>query len=251
MRVARHPAEDPNARFKNMVGDEFSVKDPRTWHGTVLGAMEFAEAAPARLSAAAKRAEATLWRRLRKEHLTVMCESTKDLKTTPGFSQVFYSHTRMNQPVEALRRPTMTAVDNITNLRQRREAIVKQHADAENQQDVEATIATFHRPRYEVNGIPSDGEHAVRELLQGLMTGFPDFHGDITRLRHAEDAVLMEVTITGTHEGEWAGIPPTGRRMEVPVAAIFEFDEDRLLCEKVYLDFAAVLTQIGVPPAVG
>jgi predicted ester cyclase len=60
-----------------------------------------------------------------------------------------------------------------------------------------------------------------------------------------------EGTITGPHDGEWAGIPPTGRRAEVPVAAIFEFDEDRLLCEKAYTDFAAVLTQIGVLPAIG
>ena len=63
----------------------------------------------------------------------------------------------------------MTAVDNITSLRQCREAIVKQHAEAENRRDIEATIATFHRPRYEVNGKPSDGETAVRELLQGFM----------------------------------------------------------------------------------
>ena len=145
----------------------------------------------------------------------------------------------------------MTAVDDITSLRQRREAIVNQHADAENRHDVEATIATFHDPRYEVNGQPSDGTKAVRELLQGLMDGFPDFHVDIGKLRHADDAVFGEGLITGTHDGEWAGIPPTGRRIEVPVAAIFEFDEDRLLCEKVYMDMATVLTQIGVLPGTG
>jgi steroid delta-isomerase-like uncharacterized protein len=145
----------------------------------------------------------------------------------------------------------MTAVDNVMTLRQRREAIVTQHAEAENRRDVEATIATFHRPRYEVNGQPSDGEAAVRELLQGLMNGFPDLHAEIGTMRHADDAVFGEALITGTHDGDWAGIPPTGRRVEVPVAAIFEFDEDRLLCEKVYMDFAAVLTQIGVLPAIG
>ena len=145
----------------------------------------------------------------------------------------------------------MTAVEQVTSLRQRREEIIKQHADAENRHDVEATIATFHRPRYEVNGVPSDGEQAVRELLQGLMSGFPDLHVDIGEFRHADDAVFGETLITGTHDGEWAGIPPTGRRIEVPVAGIFEFDEDRLLCEKVYMDFAAVLTQIGVLRAMG
>jgi steroid delta-isomerase-like uncharacterized protein len=145
----------------------------------------------------------------------------------------------------------MTAVDNITSLRQRREAIVRQHAEAENRHAVEATIATFHCPRYEVNGQPSDGAEAVRELLQGLMDGFPDFHVDMGKLRHTDDAVFGEGVITGTHDGEWVGIPPSGRRVEFPVVAIFEFDDDRLLCEKVYMDFAAVLTQIGVLPAVG
>lgn len=145
----------------------------------------------------------------------------------------------------------MTAVDTITGLRQRREAIVKRHAEAENRHDVEATIATFHRPRYEVNGEASDGTRAVRELLQGLMHGFPDLHVEIGTLQHADDAVFGEALITGTHDGEWAGLPPTGRHVAVPIAAIFEFDEDRLLCEKVYMDFASMLTQIGVLPATG
>jgi steroid delta-isomerase-like uncharacterized protein len=143
----------------------------------------------------------------------------------------------------------MTAVDDITSLRERREAIVNQHADAENRHDVEATIATFHHPRYEVNGEPSDGEEAVRELLQGLMDGFPDMHVELGKMRHADDAVFGEGVITGTHDGEWAGIPPTGRHVEFPLIGIFEFDGDRLLCEKAYFDTATVLTQIGVLPA--
>jgi steroid delta-isomerase-like uncharacterized protein len=144
----------------------------------------------------------------------------------------------------------MTPVDDIASLRERREAIVKQHADTENRHDVEATIATFHCPRYEVNGQPSDGAEAVRELLQGLIDGFPDFHIDMGKMRHADDAIFGEGLITGTHDGDWAGIPPTGHRVEFPVVAIFEFDGDRLLCEKAYLDMATVLTQIGVLPAI-
>ena len=144
----------------------------------------------------------------------------------------------------------MTAVDNITSLRQRREAIVKQHAEAENRHNIEATIATFHHPRYEVNGVSSDGEAPVRELLQGLMHGMSDLHAETVRLRHMDDGVLVEGIITGTHDGEWAGIPPSGNRVNVPLVGIFEFDGDRLLCEKVYLDMVTVLTQMGVLPAI-
>ena len=144
----------------------------------------------------------------------------------------------------------MTPADDMTSLRQRREAIVRQHADAENRHDVEATIDTFHQPRYEFNGHPSDGEQAVRELLHGFMHGISDSHLEIIRLRHMDDGVLVEGVVTGTHDGEWAGIPPTGRRIEVPVVGIFEFDADRLLCEKVHLDMGKVLKQMGVLPAV-
>ena len=144
----------------------------------------------------------------------------------------------------------MTAVDNATSLRECRQAIVMQHIEAENRHDIEATIATFHRPRYEVNGEPSDGEEAVRELQQGLTHGLPDLHAETVRLRHMDDGVLVEGFITGTHDGEWVGIAPSGIRLDFPVVGIFEFDGDRLLCEKVYLDMATVLTQMGVIPAI-
>jgi steroid delta-isomerase-like uncharacterized protein len=145
----------------------------------------------------------------------------------------------------------MTTVDNLTGLRQRREAIVNQHADAENRHDIDATLATFYSPRYEVNGEPSDGADAVRDLLRGLMDALPDLHGAMGTMRHADDAVVIEGRITGTHNGEWAGIPPTGRSISIPSVAIFEFDEDRLLCEKVYFDMAGVLAQMGVLPPMG
>jgi len=48
----------------------------------------------------------------------------------------------------------------------------------------------------------------------------------------------------GTHLGDWAGIKATGRSMDVPVACIFEFDGDRLNCEKVYFDMATLVNQL-------
>ena len=89
---------------------------------------------------------------------------------------------------------------------------------------------------------------AVRDLLQELMTGLPDFQVETEKMHHADDAVIGEARITGTHHGTFNGIPATGRRVEVSMAAIFDFDEDRLLCEKVYYDVATVLVQLGVLP---
>ena len=133
------------------------------------------------------------------------------------------------------------------DLRTRREAVIRAHADAENRQDVEGTLKTFHTPRYEVMplGEPIDGAANVRELLNGLVAGFPDFHAKIEQLHHSDRVVAAQVRMTGTHRGPWAGIPPTNRRIDVPTLCLFEFDGDKLLCEKVYFDMATLMRQLG------
>jgi hypothetical protein len=43
-----------------------------------------------------------------------------------------------------------------------------------------------------------------------------------------------------------AGIPPTGRSFSCRTAAFFLFEEDRLVCERVYFDAATILSQLGL-----
>ena len=134
-------------------------------------------------------------------------------------------------------------------LRARREAVVKAHVDAENRHDIKATLATFHHARYDVIafGQVVDGPEGVSALLAGLFAGFPDFTVRPLATYHADNAVIAEVEMSGTHKGPWAGLEPKGgkRRMKVPVAAIFLFDGDRLTSEKIYFDFAAIRQQLG------
>lgn len=60
-------ADDLNARFRELVGDDFSVKDIRTWHGTVLAAENFATAAEPTTKTARRRAEAAVMRAVAEE----------------------------------------------------------------------------------------------------------------------------------------------------------------------------------------
>jgi len=124
---------------------------------------------------------------------------------------------------------------------------VFQHVEAENRHDVDASIATFHSPRYQVfpMGIIHDGKQAVGELLSGMFKGFPDFTVDIIKTHHSDDAVILEIRMKGTHLGDWAGLKPTGRLMDIPVACIFEFEDERLVCEKVYFDMTTLMNQLN------
>lgn len=135
----------------------------------------------------------------------------------------------------------------MNDLRSCREEVVTRHIDAENRHDLDATLATFHHPCYDVVALGEifDGDDAVRALWEGFYRGFPDLHIEAGTRHHADEAVFVEVTVTGTHEGTWAGIPPTGRRASVRVGCLFEFDADRLIAEKIYFDMATIMRQLG------
>jgi steroid delta-isomerase-like uncharacterized protein len=141
------------------------------------------------------------------------------------------------------------AVQGSPDLTARREAIVRAHIEAENRHDAAATAATFDQPRYDVVplGAIADGSQAVTELLDGLFAGFPDFHVELLALHHSDTVVAVEVRLTGTHRGPWAGLAATGLPIDIRTAAFFEFDGERLLCERVYFDFATLVRQLGGP----
>jgi predicted ester cyclase len=129
-----------------------------------------------------------------------------------------------------------------------RAAIVKAHIEAEAvTHDVAAALATFHHPRYEVPALGAiiDGTEAVDGLLHQLLAAFPDFYLQQHAQYHAENAIIVECVFGGTHRGVWAGLAPTGRRMEVQAALIFLFEGENLICEKVYFDHGTVLRQLG------
>jgi len=136
-----------------------------------------------------------------------------------------------------------------TDRRARREAVVREHMASENRQDFDATIATFAHPRYELvaTGQVFDGEAAVREYYAASRSAFPDQRNIVHALHHADDAVLVEFDLLGTHSGTFLGVERTGRSFTCRMLAVFVFDaSDRIVCERVYFDAATILRQLGI-----
>jgi steroid delta-isomerase-like uncharacterized protein len=133
-------------------------------------------------------------------------------------------------------------------LRRKREAIVREHMDSENRHEFDDTLATFEHPRYELvaTGEVHDGPEEVMRYFADSRTAFPDQRNQLLALHHADDAVLVEAVVRGTHLGRLGGLPPTGRTYELPILAIFAFEGDKLVCERVYFDANTVLRQLGV-----
>ena len=135
-------------------------------------------------------------------------------------------------------------------LRQRREATVREHMGSENVHDFDTTIGTFDHPRYELiaTGDVHDGEAEVRAYFDETRTAFPDQRNEPLVLHHADDAVIVEFLLRGTHRGPLRGLPPTGRSFECRMTAFFLFDEggDKIVAERVYFDQATIMRQLGV-----
>jgi len=142
----------------------------------------------------------------------------------------------------------------MSDLAERRLQTVRDHMALEVTHDWDAVIATFQHPRYEMhgNGAVFDGEAAVRRYFALSRTPFPDQGNEIIAISHADDTVLVEFWLTGTHSGPLRlgdrVIQPTGKSFRVRMAASFEFasGSDKITCERPYFDTMAVPRALGL-----
>jgi steroid delta-isomerase-like uncharacterized protein len=130
---------------------------------------------------------------------------------------------------------------------------VQEHFRIENTHDLDAVMDTFgNKSSFLANNELQEGREAVRAFYGDFFRGFPDLRFDITSLHVGEEAIPVEMVLSGTHRGTWFGIPPTGRRFEIPVCAVFIFDEDdKIAGERGYFDSALMLRQLGLLPQAG
>ena len=128
--------------------------------------------------------------------------------------------------------------------------IVREHIWFENAHDLTAVIGTFgSTARYDDE--PWDEHHeghaAVQSFYASLFSAIPDMQIEVTKEHVSNAAVIVECVIHGTHLGSWRGLPPTGRRIRLPLCGVYTFAEDgRISGEKIYYDRATLLRQIGV-----
>jgi steroid delta-isomerase-like uncharacterized protein len=133
-------------------------------------------------------------------------------------------------------------------MRKKREEIVREHMESENRHEFDVTLDTFDHPRYELiaTGEVHDGPEEVSAYFDETRRAFPDQRNELIALHHSDDAVLVEAIIRGTQKGPLRSLPPTGREFELRILAMFVFEQDRLLCERVYFDQLTVLQQLGI-----
>jgi steroid delta-isomerase-like uncharacterized protein len=130
-------------------------------------------------------------------------------------------------------------------------AVTRRGFDAWNAHDVEGWIKTLDaRQVTESDTIPGSfkGHDAARPYMQLYLKAFPDLRFTVDQVMASGDCVITRYTATGTHKGDLAGLPPTGRRAEVHGCTIAEFKSGKIVRQWIYWDTGHLMRQLGVTP---
>jgi predicted ester cyclase len=85
----------------------------------------------------------------------------------------------------------------------------------------------------------------VERYYRESRAAFPDQRNELISLRHADDAVIVEFWLLGTHKGPLRGIEATGREFRCQMTAFFIFEGTNLVCERVYFDTSTISRQLA------
>ena len=96
------------------------------------------------------------------------------------------------------------------------------------------------------------GPEAFKQAYMGFATGFPDFNTTIDLILAEGDLVAIWGVASGTHDGPFMGVPPTGKALQWTGMAIYRFDGDGLIAERWHeVDGLSLFAQLGLLPPPG
>jgi predicted ester cyclase len=84
----------------------------------------------------------------------------------------------------------------------------------------------------------------IRGGCFSYFTAFPDLHASVDELMAEGDRVFCRSTITGTHDGEYKGIPPTGRHVAAEAAEVFRVAQGKFVGYWCLTDVAGLMRQL-------
>ena len=91
------------------------------------------------------------------------------------------------------------------------------------------------------------GAQALKEVFTRLHVAYPDLHVAVEDLIAEGDKVVSRNVVTGTHRGEYLGIPPTGKSVTYNEIFIFRFRDGRIAETWGVVDVLSQMRQLGAP----
>lgn len=131
-------------------------------------------------------------------------------------------------------------------------AAFDEHRDAEARRDLPAVVDTFSDDCFLENvalGTRSEGREAVLRNYEALFTVFPDLGPEDDGIAYGDDVLVTWGHVSGTMEGSWLGIEPTGRSFRAAFTNVVPFSGGKMQGEKLLFDLADMCAQLGIDVA--
>lgn len=122
--------------------------------------------------------------------------------------------------------------------------------EAINQGNTDAANDFCHEDVVEQVPFPGQGPgvEGIKDVIRAMLAGFPDMHWTIEEQVAEGDKVVTRFEWTGTHEGEFLGVPATGRRVRVWGVVIDRLEGGKIKDTRMIMDMLGMMMQLGVVP---
>ena len=100
-------------------------------------------------------------------------------------------------------------------------------------------------------GMLGGGIEEVKQYVSMILTTFPDLYYTVEDMIAEGDKVVARLTVSGTQQGAFLGIPSTGKHATITDIEIFRIANGKAVENWVQADFLGLLQQLGVVPAMG
>jgi steroid delta-isomerase-like uncharacterized protein len=97
----------------------------------------------------------------------------------------------------------------------------------------------------------AQGAEGLKQFLSMFRSAFPDVRATIDQVIAEGDTIAARFTMSGTHQGEFFGIPPTGKRMEITGIDVVRFENGKMVEHWGNQDDLGMMQQLGVIPMPG
>jgi steroid delta-isomerase-like uncharacterized protein len=92
------------------------------------------------------------------------------------------------------------------------------------------------------------GPEGVKQIVTAIRRAFPDLHYTIEDMVLGGEKAALRTTMRGTHRGDFLGVAPTGRQVEVQEFQIEHFRDGRIVAHWHLIDDLGLRRRLGLLP---
>ena len=155
------------------------------------------------------------------------------------------------QRILKLRTALTQAMGSSSAQEQENKRVVRQFFEAFDLHDTERMDQLVSSTNYSFHfsGMPPMDWNGHKQFIIAVTNAFPDVHHDIVDMvAEGEDKVAIRVINTGTHKGEFQGIPPTDKQVSFTAMDILTIIDGKVTEEWATADMMGLMQQIGAIP---